>query len=75
MLESPQALRRGLLRGKRHYQDRAAVLPAAIMGELRALPEGLQHISRTLCHGMPGGLPGWCGKHCSAANAMSGIGS
>src|SRR5258708_22357113 len=51
MLEPPQALRRGLFRGKRHYQDRAAVLPAAIMGELRALPECLQHISRTLCHG------------------------
>jgi hypothetical protein len=75
MLEPPQALRRGLFRGKRHYKDRAAVLPAAIMGELRALPECLQHISRTLCHAVLGGLPGWCDKLYSTATPISGIGS
>ena len=75
MLEPPQALRRGLFRGKRHHQDRAAVLPAAIMGELRALPECLQHKSRTLCHGVLGGLPGWCDKVYSTATPISGIGS
>jgi hypothetical protein len=71
---SPQAVRRGLFRGKRHHQDRhwAAVLPAAIMGELPAFPEDLQ---RTLCHRVLGGLPGWCDTVCSVAIAIGGIGS
>lgn len=53
MLESPQALSRGLHCRKRQHQDRvgATVLPAAIVGELRAFPQGFQHISGKLCHG------------------------
>jgi hypothetical protein len=77
VLESPQALRRGLICGKRHHQDRdwVAVLPAAIMDELRAFPQGLQYISRMLCHGALDGLPGWCEKTFPAAIVISGIAS
>jgi hypothetical protein len=75
VLELPQALRRGLFRGKPHDQDAAAVLHAAIMGELRAFPEGLQYIARALGHGVLGGLRGGCGRECAAAIAMSGIGN
>jgi len=44
-------LRRGLFCGKPHDQDTAALLHAAIMGELRAFPEGLQYNPKALGHG------------------------
>jgi hypothetical protein len=75
VLELPQALRRGLFCGKRHDQDTAAVLHAAIMGELRAFPEGLQSNPKALGHGVLGGLSGACGRDGAAAIAMSGIGN
>jgi len=73
VLELPQALRGGLFCAKRHDQDTAAVLNAAIMGELRAFPEGLQYASRALCHGVLGGLRASCDR--DGAAAMSGIGN
>jgi hypothetical protein len=37
--------------GEGYYQNRAAVLPAAVKGELGALPQGLEHESGTFCYG------------------------
>jgi len=40
-------------RGEPHCQDRrwSAVLPAAIKCKVRAVPQGLQHVPRSLGHG------------------------
>ena len=53
VLEPPETLRRRLFCGECHRQDRrwVAVLPAAVKGEVRAFPEGLQHVPGRLCHG------------------------
>jgi len=45
VLEPPETLRRRLFRGERQDRRWVAVLPAAVKGEVRALPEGLQHYS------------------------------
>jgi hypothetical protein len=52
VLKPPEALRRRLLWGECDRQDRgwAAALSAAVKGELRAFPQGLQHLPERLGH-------------------------
>ena len=53
VLEPSETLRRRLFCGECDRQDRrwVAVLPAAVKGEVRTFPDGLQHVPRRLCHG------------------------
>src|SRR5712692_1199937 len=48
VLEPPETLRRRLLRGECHCQDRrwVALLPPAVKREIRAFPEGYQLVPR-----------------------------
>src|SRR5216684_9345857 len=52
MLEPPETLRGRLFCGECDRQDWGwvAVLSAAVKGEVRTFPEGLQHVSRRRCH-------------------------
>ncbi len=53
VLKTPESLGRRTIRGERHHQDRGRVarLPAAIKDEIRAFPQGLQHVPRRIGHG------------------------
>ena len=55
VLKPPETLRRRMFCGECDREERrwVAVLSAAVKGELRAFPEGLQHVCRSRCHLVP----------------------